>query len=403
MKDLETYCEYLYHFIYIPIYIYQDRWLMTCFPPQKEDHHPPKKYLDLLWDSEKSISFVTTHQYTYFGRICLNDGSHSIVLGPVGQTPFNNETISDMCKEYIIDASRKEDFITFFHNIPSQNWQAFFNMLLYIHYSLNDSRFPYSEILELNASFLSRDIKENHAIEMYESKENGTLQNSYSIESELSDIIEAGNLEKLKDITKRAVATQVGTIAHDNLRQMKNMFIITSVIVSRAAMKGGLSPSIAYSLSDIYIQQIERLTDAPSITELTIQVQFDYCTRVSDIKENPVSDDLINKTIDYIHNNTNKNLKVEDIAKKIGFSRTHLSRKFTKELGFSISEFIRRCKLEESRNLLAYTKKSISQISSYLCFSSQSHFQKAFKSQYGLTPNEYRKNCASNHSYKNIN
>lgn len=64
-------------------------------------------------------------------------------------------------------------------------------------------------------------------------------------------------------------------------------------------------------------------------------------------------------------------------------------------MGFDLSTFIMRCKLEEAKSLLTYTNKSLSEISSYLCFSSQSYFQNVFKKKYGLTPKQYR-----NQSYK---
>lgn len=56
-----------------------------------------------------------------------------------------------------------------------------------------------------------------------------------------------------------------------------------------------------------------------------------------------------------------------------------------------MNDFIMRCKLEEAKSLLAYTDKSISEISNYLCFSSQAYFQNVFKKKFGITPNEYRK------------
>ena len=79
------------------------------------------------------------------------------------------------------------------------------------------------------------------------------------------------------------------------------------------------------------------------------------------------------------------------MADYVGFSKSYLSAYFKDTLGFKISDFILRCKLEEGRDLLRFTDKSITTISTYLCFSSQSHFQTAFKKQYGITPKEYRR------------
>lgn len=75
----------------------------------------------------------------------------------------------------------------------------------------------------------------------------------------------------------------------------------------------------------------------------------------------------------------------------MGKSRSYISKKFKKELGFDLSKFIVRRKLEEGKSLLAYTDKPISEISEYLCFSSQSYFQNLFKNKYGVTPYEYRR------------
>lgn len=64
---------------------------------------------------------------------------------------------------------------------------------------------------------------------------------------------------------------------------------------------------------------------------------------------------------------------------------------FHDELGITISHFVNRCKLEEAKSLLSHTEMTLSEISNYLCFSSQSYFQNLFKKKYGVTPNAYRK------------
>ncbi len=64
---------------------------------------------------------------------------------------------------------------------------------------------------------------------------------------------------------------------------------------------------------------------------------------------------------------------------------------FKKETGETIARYIIKAKLQESKQLLAYSNKSIADISNFFYFSSQSHFQRAFKNEYGITPLTYRK------------
>ena len=95
--------------------------------------------------------------------------------------------------------------------------------------------------------------------------------------------------------------------------------------------------------------------------------------------------------VQFISRHVNEAIQVGDVTEHIGKSRSYLTKKFKKELGFDISSFIMRCKLEESKSLLTFTEKSLSEISSYLCFSSQAYFQNVFKKKYGITPTQYRK------------
>lgn len=71
-------------------------------------------------------------------------------------------------------------------------------------------------------------------------------------------------------------------------------------------------------------------------------------------------------------------------------SRSSLSSKFKKESGVSLNTYITLLKLEEAKHLLLYTDKSLSLISSYLGYSSQSFYSNTFNKYVGQTPKEYR-------------
>ena len=183
-----------------------------------------------------------------------------------------------------------------------------------------------------------------------------------------------------------------GRTSNDSLRQAKNIFISTTAIATRRAIAGGLDIETAYQLSDSYIQEAEKMSDQASILALNATAAIDFTSRVAEARIPKGMPEDIYLAIQFIANHVNQNIQVEDIAKHLNMDRTTLSKKFKRALGFNISSYIMRRKLEEAKSLLTYTDKTISEISEYLCFSTQSYFQNVFKAKYGMTPKEYRKN-----------
>ena len=55
-----------------------------------------------------------------------------------------------------------------------------------------------------------------------------------------------------------------------------------------------------------------------------------------------------------------------------------------------LTDFIMQKKIEEAKRLLRYSTKSLSAISTYLGFSSQSHFSRVFKKYASENPSVYR-------------
>jgi len=96
------------------------------------------------------------------------------------------------------------------------------------------------------------------------------------------------------------------------------------------------------------------------------------------------------KAIDYISNHLNTRLALTDIAEALDMAPSYLSKLFTKETGESISAYIKEEKLKAAANMLQYSDISISEISEYYHFSSQSHFTASFTEYHGVTPKKYR-------------
>ncbi|MDM5312781.1 helix-turn-helix transcriptional regulator [Peribacillus frigoritolerans] len=100
---------------------------------------------------------------------------------------------------------------------------------------------------------------------------------------------------------------------------------------------------------------------------------------------------IIQKTIEYIENSLQAELSLENIARFAGFSKFHYHRIFHKEVGVTVSEYIRYRRIANAANMLLYTDEKIIDIALYYRFETQESFTRSFKKYYDLPPGQYRK------------
>ena len=106
---------------------------------------------------------------------------------------------------------------------------------------------------------------------------------------------------------------------------------------------------------------------------------------------NTIRNAVINKAIDYIFDNIDENITVDDVAKHCSYSKYHLMRMFKEDTEEALYQFIKRIRLERSAWRLKVEKdKSITKIGVDSGYSS-SNFATAFKKQLNVSPVDFRK------------
>ncbi len=387
MKNLKKYLELSFSFSQIPTYIYEDKHLITYLCSTNNSFEPPEKYLQNFLNTTNQVTYLMTDFYSFY--FCIRFDKTSIIFGPVSEIPPNREFLQTLRREFFVLETSFDDFVSHFSSIPTMSLNKFLDYISMINFSINKTEFDPVE-LQSHEKYSEIATFKNYALNGYTDLEDDNANNSYDYEQKILHYVEKGDIDSLLRLTYNSNNINVGIFANDNLRQIKNGSIIIIALACRSAIKKGVPYYISFHLSDAYIQQLETLTSITAIQELTKKALINYTTKINENLLQLSNDISINKAIQFIHNNTNKPINATDVAKHVGFSRTYFSQKFKKELGFELSSFIRRCKLEQSKELLSYTDKSISDISNFLYFSSQAHFQTAFKKQYGVTPNQFR-------------
>jgi AraC-like DNA-binding protein len=111
-------------------------------------------------------------------------------------------------------------------------------------------------------------------------------------------------------------------------------------------------------------------------------------------------DNLVNRVIQYIHENIFAEINLKGISFALNYSIPHLCRHFKEQTGFSIMAYSHLARMERARKLLLLSQSSISDIAVDLGFSSIHHFSNAFKSMYGSSPVTFRKTNAAEQANK---
>ena len=99
----------------------------------------------------------------------------------------------------------------------------------------------------------------------------------------------------------------------------------------------------------------------------------------------------VERAIDYIYENYNKNISVTDIAEYLGIDRTYLYRLFKEEYNMSPQKYLLNFRLKAAMNKLEGGNMSIAEIAYSCGFNDASAFCHQFKKVYKDTPLNYRR------------
>lgn len=381
----------LYNCTYMPIHYYIDQDLISIFPSWALPIDELLLYNNAAISQGITFDYIVTDENLFMGIVRNEETNQDVIIGPVSTIRLSADDIHRIIVDYALDEQAFEAMETYFERTPSFSLNQFLNILSLINHRLNGKFIDVLSLQMEKNTQVENTVAQNHSSSLMERKEYESYHNTYYFEQEYYGYVEKGDVSGLELFLKNVPQFQEGKIAEDFIRQAKNIFISTIALTTRHAIAGGLDIETAYELSDSYIQEMEKMSDSASVYALNVSAVFDFTRRVCDAKIPQGMSLEIFKCIQYIANHINTDISVEKIANELNMDRSTLSKKFKRELGFNISSYIMRRKLEEAKSLLSYTDKTISEISEYLCFSTQSYFQNVFKKKYGLTPKEFRK------------
>lgn len=101
--------------------------------------------------------------------------------------------------------------------------------------------------------------------------------------------------------------------------------------------------------------------------------------------------EIIRRAQQYISTHIRERLTVPIVARHADVSPSYLTALFRKNLQISPGEYIRRIKLQESKQMIREDNMNFTEIAAALQYSTVHHFSRQFKEKFGITPTEYAK------------
>lgn len=99
----------------------------------------------------------------------------------------------------------------------------------------------------------------------------------------------------------------------------------------------------------------------------------------------------LEKAIDFINKNLDKDLSIRNISQSIHISQSVLYKCFHNHFGCTVGEYINTMRIEKSIQLMKNTDLSIEEISRLAGFASATYYGRIFKNKKGITPLKFRK------------
>lgn len=388
MQEISEFCKIFSQSQPYPIHFFYNNTLFMEIPVFPIDIITA--HYEAIFQISSPIFIYETPENLVYGGVHTEDNSYLLLLGPVPLTQLTNEFIQTILKKYSISSSKQEILTNYLGKGSGFSLPHLKNILVLVNFFLNHEIEKASNAIFLSSSDLNIEINKEHLQSSINEQDSNSYRVAYEFEKDLLTFVKNGDFKSIQNRVSTSPTMHIGTLSKSSIRQIKNIFICITTLVTRAAIEGGLNLETAYQLSDLYLQKSEDTFSADAINELTDTMLQDFTERTQKSK---VSSDVppdIFDCLQYIRLNTHSPLRVQTVANYAHLSRSQLNRKFIKSLGFNPSDFIIRCKLEEAKELLTFTGKSANEISQILCFSSQSYFSNVFKKHYQMTPFEFR-------------
>lgn len=337
--------------------------------------------------TDRPILVEDSHHY--FWIICPQADDHQwFLFGPTVISSSQLNKLKAFLTSQLVSSKINANVTALLKNFRVLSINQLMNLAQECFYMLNQQLVAREKILIINNG---QPTVKSTAPHSHQPQPVTSHHGAYEAELAIADCVQHG------DLNYRKVYDQAGTVSNGvqvmigSIEQARLSIMTLNFICSRAAMRGGLSPAIAFTLADNYTEKIIHAEQVSVLQELGREILDEYVHRVNVIQhQQSALTPPIRLCKDFIDSNIEQKITLESLATVSGYSKDYLSHQFNQEMGCSVSAYVNQQKIKRAKNLLDGGSKSAREVADTLHFSSPAYFGRVFHQLVGQTPFEYQ-------------
>lgn len=119
---------------------------------------------------------------------------------------------------------------------------------------------------------------------------------------------------------------------------------------------------------------------------LALFIDLMKLSRSSTRKRSQLASWQLRRAVEYIEENSVRNIRLEELASLAGLSQSHFSHAFKASTGVAPHQWQTNARIERAKHLLLKNEASLTAIAAETGFSDQAHFTRVFRKAVGTTP-----------------
>lgn len=366
----------------IPIFVTHNDEIVYCTLPRHK----------LLNNADQFFSQLATG-ITVFGDIeqyamlpyVDGDNTYSVIVGPMFSAhPMTIGYKGKLAIEDLLDSGQIKDFLISIVMTGEDNFLQYVSIICKMTGNGQFDTVNYTKRQITLQSVLDKHITED----VFLAREQLISPYAPETEKRIMDMVRAGDVEAVKKVNTALVAD---VPSHKVSYLFKVVSLVT--VCTRAVLDSGVDSTVAYTLSDRYLEKLGAANNQTQIYDIAKNVLPHFTSLVAEKREMTTTkySPHLTRAESYIKLHLHYKFSLADVATHVGVSEKYLSRLFVTHKGEKFSQYVNRCRIQEAKELLLNTDTPLIDISYSLGFISESYFIKIFGQLCGMTPNAYRK------------